>query len=171
MNEKEILKILFNTYFERVYRATYLIVQNDFIARDAVQEAFIAAYKQLDQLKDLDNMYAWLAAAASNQAINMLKKHRNCIPVASFDEVEKELPHHPNSLEQKDREIDLMQALKMLNDKHREVIVFKYYIGLTEKEIGEILNLPLGTVKSRLSRSRILLKNILAADAESGVVL
>jgi len=57
MNEMEIFRMLFNTYFDRVYRSTFLIVQNELIAKDATQEAFIAAYKQLDRLKDLDKIY------------------------------------------------------------------------------------------------------------------
>lgn len=170
MNEKEFIGILFDTYFEKVYRSTCLIVQNELIARDAAQEAFIAAYKQLDSLKDLDKIYTWLAAVASNHAVNMVKKHHNCIPVASIDEVENELAY-TDIMVQKNKEIDTMQALKMIDVKYREVIVFKYYLDLSEKEIGETLNLPAGTVKSRLSRARMILKDILESDTESGVVL
>lgn len=54
MNETELFKMLFNAYYEKVCRSTYLIVQNEHIARDATQEAFIAAYKHLNSLKDLD---------------------------------------------------------------------------------------------------------------------
>ncbi len=170
MSESELFRVLFDTYFERVYRSTCLIFQNELIARDATQEAFVVAYKQLDSLKDLDSLYTWLTAVAANQAKDMIKKHHNCMLVASIEEVQAG-PAHPVNIEQKDMELDIMQALQIIDIKYREVIVFKYYLGFTEKEIGKILDLPSGTVKSRLSRAKMKLRGILGPDAESGVVL
>ncbi len=171
MNESELFRILFDTYFDRVYCSTCLIAQNDLIARDATQEAFIVAHKHLDRLQDLDKIYTWLTVVASNQAKDMIKKHHKCIPVASIDEIDNIIASPTDIMEQKDKEIDIRQALKMIDVKYREIIVFKYYLGFTEQEIGETLELPAGTVKSRLSRARIILKDILEPDTESGVVL
>lgn len=167
MNNQEIFKIIFDTHFERVYRVTYLIVQNEFIARDATQEAFIIAYKKLDSLKDLDKIYTWLTVVASNQAKNLIKKQTTCVPIK---ELENKPVGYANIIEQKDEEIDLMKALNSIDVKYREVIVFKYYLDLSDKEIGEMLDLPIGTVKSRVSRAKMMLKDILDSQTESGVV-
>jgi RNA polymerase sigma-70 factor (ECF subfamily) len=170
MNKIEFFKILFNTHYEKVYRTTYLIIQNEFIARDATQEAFIIAYKQLDNLKDLDNMYSWLTVVASNQAKNTIKKNANCIPIADINELENKLAYSPNVIEQKNKEIDLTKALNTIKVKYREVLVFKYYLDLSDQEIADMLELPLGTIKSRISRAKMILKDILESQNESGVV-
>jgi len=101
----------------------------------------------------------------------MLKKNHKSISVASIDELTKETDYHNSSMEQKDMEMDMMQVLKMIDIKYREVTVYKYYLGLSDKEIAEMLHIPLGTVKSRLSRAKIKLKDIMGSDTESGVVL
>ena len=170
MNETELFKILFNDYYENVYRSTYLIVQDESIARDATQEAFIAAFEQLHKLKDLDKIYVWIAAVASNKGINILRKNKKYIPLASIAEIANEIAYHNDSMVQKEDELDIIQALKMLDLKYREVIVLKYYFALADKEIGNMLELPSGTVKSRLSRARIKLKNIMKTDIDRGVM-
>ncbi len=171
MNELQLFRVLFDTYFERVYRSTCLIIQDESIARDAAQEAFIVAYEQLDSLKDLDKLYTWLTSVAANRAKDMIKKHHSCMPAANIDDVLAEPAYSTVNIEHKDMELDIMQALHMVDIKYREVAVYKYYLGFTDKEMGKILALPSGTVKSRLSRARMMLKDILEPDTESGAVL
>lgn len=166
MDTDEIFKLLFNSYFERVYRATCLIVQDELVARDATQEAFVAAFKQLSELKDLDKIYGWLATVASNKAIKMIKKNQLSMPVATIDETKFSPAQIPDSIGRLEKRLDVMQALKMIELKHREVIVLKYYLEFEDKEIAELLGLPLGTVKSRLNRARKALKGILDTERE-----
>lgn len=170
MNETELFNILFNTYYENVYRSTYLIVQDESIAKDATQEAFVVFFEQMHRLKDLDTIHIWIAAVASNKGINILKKDKKCISFASIDEIENEISYHSDSMALKESEVDIMQALKVLDLRHRQVIVLKYYFELSEKEIGKMLELPLGTVKSRLKRARIKLKKIMEPVIDSGVI-
>ena len=153
MNRIEFFKILFNTHYEKVYRTTYLIIQNESIARDATQEAFIIAYKQLDNLKDLDNMHSWLTVVASNQAKNTIKKHANCIPIADINELENKLVYSANIIEQKDKEIDLTKALNMIKVKYREVLVFKYYLDLTDQEIADMF-VYYGRIRPRIRQNK-----------------
>ena len=89
MNETELFNILFNTFYENIYRSTYLIVQDESIAKDATQEAFVVVFEQLHRLKDLDKIHIWIAAIASNKGINILKKDKKYIPFASIDEIKK----------------------------------------------------------------------------------
>ena len=170
MNEIELFNILFNTFYEKVYRSTYLIVQDESIAKDATQEAFIVVFEQLHRLKELDKIYTWIAAIASNKGINILKKNKRCIAFASIAETENKIAYHIDSMAQKENEVDIMKALKMLDLKHRQAIVLKYYYELNEKEIAKVLELPLGTVKSRLKRARIKLKKIMEPDTARGVI-
>jgi RNA polymerase sigma-70 factor (ECF subfamily) len=116
------------------------------------------------------NMYSWLTVVASNQAKNTIKKNANCIPIADINELENKLAYSPNVIEQKNKEIDLTKALNTIKVKYREVLVFKYYLDLSDQEIADMLELPLGTIKSRISRAKMILKDILESQNESGVV-
>ncbi len=124
----------------------------------------MAAYKKLPELKDLDKIYGWLAAVASNKAIDMTKKNQRSIPLSAIDEMNFSPAQMPDSIGKLEKELDIIQALKMIELKYREVIVLKYYLELEDKEMAGLLGLPLGTVKSRLNRARKALKDILAPE-------
>jgi len=145
MKNVELFKIIYNTHFEQIYRSTFLVSQNEQIARDAVQEAFITAFKNLHLLKDVKD-----------------------IDFLGTDEFVKNSPY---KFVHKELEIDILKGLKQLDLKYREIIVMKYYYNLTEEEIHEFLNIPVGTVKSRLYRARQLLKNILQPGNDSEGIL
>lgn len=173
MKNVELFKIIYNTHFEQIYRSTFLVSQNEQIARDAVQEAFITAFKNLHLLKDLKNPHAWIAAVASNKAIDMIRKDLRSVPVKDIDFLgtDEFVKNSPYKFVHKELEIDILKGLKQLDLKYREIIVMKYYYNLTEEEIHEFLNIPVGTVKSRLYRARQLLKNILQPGNDSEGIL
>ncbi|MBS4025474.1 MAG: RNA polymerase sigma factor [Clostridia bacterium] len=151
---------LFDLYYEKVYRSTYLIIQNEGIAQDATQEAFIEAFKNLDKLRNKEKFPAWVAVIASNKAIDILRKNRKLFLVHNIDDFIPNIsPLTPDVvLIKKETSDELVLQLKQLSVIYREVIVLRYFHNLQDSEIATILNLPLGTVKSRLHRAKIILR-------------
>ncbi|QDP39500.1 sigma-70 family RNA polymerase sigma factor [Radiobacillus deserti] len=133
-----------------LYRTAFAYTKNEHDAIDIVQEAVYKAYISLGKLKEPDYFHTWLTRILINCAIDFLRKKKRVIP---FDEPLPESVTSNGVLEQKPVEdtMDLLQAVANLNEKYKTVIILKYYRDLPLKQIAEILDCPIGTVKSRLN--------------------
>jgi len=171
--EVELFRILYETYFDSIYRSTYLIAQDEFIAKDATQEAFVVAFQTVHKLKDHGRFRNWVAAIASNKAIDMIRKSNRSIPVDNIEHLISEgSPDNPaDTVITEETRQELMQVLKLIDVKYREIIALKYYYDLTDEEIGEYLYMPVGTVKSRLHRAKALLRKLLRSKHISEAIL
>lgn len=150
-------------YYERLFIKAYSIVKNKEDAKDILQEALIAAYKAFSKFKGKSNLYTWLYKIVVNKCIDFLrnsKKEDNLIQKISK-------PYNPNNshldfflyefeeiYEQNKIFKSLIKIVNNLENKYKELIIMKYFDGLTYEEIAEIKNIKLGTVKSRLSKAK-----------------
>ena len=156
-NEQGLNALFIKTVSENktaMFRLTYSIVLNREDAEDIVSEAVYKAYSHLDSLKNRKKMKAWLFQILVNESKNYLKK-RNQI----------ELVEDISSLSQEQGEdettYDLLEFVYKLTDNFREVVILYYFEEFRVKEIAKILSISEGTVKSRLSRARSQLKEVL----------
>ena len=141
--------------FERLYRDHadtvfgYLAfkLQDRQIAEDMVQETFLAAYHGLEQLEGVQSPKAWLLAIAHNKLVDFLRRSRN-----------QDLPLHPESLEAASSsapsKLHMQEILEQLAEPERTIVYGLYVEGLTCRELGEILGLAEGTVKSKAHYAR-----------------
>ncbi len=136
---EEILK-----YKDIYYRYAYSISGNAEDAKDAIQEMYTIAYKDLHKLRDETKFYAWSMSILTNCARGIYKKNKKYSLFASSDK------EHIAKGVLVDLNIDLHNALNQLPPKTKECIVMKYYLGLSIEEIATILKIPSGTVKSRI---------------------
>lgn len=168
----ELFRILYDTYYDSIYRSTYLIAQDESIAKDATQEAFVVAFVTMHKLRSTSKFRGWVAAIAS-KAIDMIRKSARSIPIDNIEElIAEESPNNPAEIVvTKEAEHELLQALKRIDMKYREVIVLKYYYDITDGEIGKYLHIPVGTVKSRLYRAKELLRKLLKSKHISEAIL
>jgi RNA polymerase sigma-70 factor (ECF subfamily) len=139
------LEALFRTHWPRAYRAAYLVTHDAAAAEDIAQESFLAAIRALDSFDRRRPFGPWLHRIAVNRAIDWTRARR----LRSELELSEALPA-PNPTEAP--ESDTLAALARLSPEHRAVIVLRYLLDFTPGEIAETLDLPRGTVNSRLRR-------------------
>lgn len=154
---------LVETYETSVYRLALRMCGNAHDAEEVAQEAFVAAWKGLPAFRGESKFSSWLYQLTTNAAIDFLrreKRHRAAVPME--DEPEPATPDTPQqAVEEREVRQALQQALDTLTPEHREIFLLRQMRQLSYEEIGRLLGLESGTVKSRLSRAKKQLREIL----------
>jgi RNA polymerase sigma-70 factor, ECF subfamily len=143
---------LFRLYWPQVFRAAYLVVHDAAAAEDIAQEAFLAAVRALDRFDRRRPFGPWLHRIVVNRAIDWARARSLRGEVAADESLVAE-PDPPAELP------ELVRALAELPPDQRAVIVLRYLLEYTPGEIAELLDLPRGTVNSRLRRGLDALKS------------
>lgn len=164
--DKQAFNRLVILYQSRIYNLAFNYVKSEEEAKDVAQDIFVTAYRALPKLRDDTKFGAWLYQIGINQCRNRYKKltRRGYFTQKSIDD--ENAPIHleggespEQNLEQK-RTIKLVRdTIALMNESEKEVLVLRDLQGLPYDEISEILDVPLGTVKSKLNRARLNLKN------------
>ena len=141
----EDVESLFRAYWPRAYRAAYLVAHDAAAAEDIAQEAFLAALRSLDRFDRRRPFGPWLHRIVVNRAIDWARARR----LRAEAELAADVPA-PETPERESRA--LLTALAELPPDHRAVIVLRHLLDYTPGEIAELLDLPRGTVNSRLRR-------------------
>lgn len=168
--------LLVTRYQDRLYNALSQILRNREDARDVVQDAFVLSWSKLDTFRGDANFYSWLFRVAYNVAMSRQRKKR--VKTVGLRPAEREridLPADKNSadpsqnLQVQERQSQVQAALADLPEEFRTVLILKEIEDFKYEQIAEILNVPLGTIRSRIYRARILLRERLTrllADEE-----
>ena len=138
------LEELFDRYWEPVWRASYAVTGRRDLADDVAQDAFVCAIASLDTFVDGRPFGPWITRIGVNRAIDVVRQDSRHVHVAA------ELAERACA---DDRDWELIRTVRELDDDRRAIIVLHYWVDLTIREIGEILQIPTGTVTSRLSRA------------------
>src|SRR5437764_1656772 len=142
------LELLFRRHWPRAYRAAFLIVHDHAAAEDIAQEAFLAAIRRLDRFDRRRPFGPWLGAIVANRAIDWVRA-RTARRESNQASPELAAPPEP-PLGGYSGEV--LAALALLSPEHRAVVVMRYVLEYTPGEIARALELPRGTVNSRLRR-------------------
>lgn len=142
-----------------VFNVVYRIIGNAEDARDVSQEAFIKAFKNFESYDESSAFSTWLYRIAVNTAIDYIRKRKKENSISFEDYIVDEKNQKGDSgIEEKviskEGVKNIISAVNMLDDEFKTVIVLRDMEGMDYKEISDITGLPLGTVKSRLSRGR-----------------
>ena len=132
---------IYEEYFDRVYYKVLSVVKNDDDAEDICQETFISVYKNLSKFREESNIYTWIYRIATNQTYDFFKKRK--LEFEINDDV-LSLPEDINF----DTKVILEEKLKLISEKEKEIVVLKDIYGYKLKEIAEMKNMNLSTVKS-----------------------
>ena len=163
---------VFLRHLDAAYNLARWLLRNDQDAEDAVQEAYMRAHKAFARFRGGDGK-AWLMTILRNVCYTMIKKLRAHETPEPFDE-EIHQPSGESETQQAFRQKAsaecLQQALEKLPDEFREIIVLHDLEGLAYKEIAGVVNIPIGTVMSRLARARGRLRTeLVAANAQESL--
>lgn len=139
--------------FREVYRVAYGILGNRQAAEDVVQETLVRAYLRWRRIGDFHS--AWARRVAVNLSIDVLRRS-----VRATDRGTRALPDHAAE------RLDLQEALLRLSKRQREVVVLRYWLGHTEREVSDLLGCSIGTVKTHAHRGLAALRATLGEHYE-----
>jgi RNA polymerase sigma-70 factor, ECF subfamily len=164
---------LVTRYQARLYNAAIRLVDNPEDAADVVQDAFLNAYQSLHTFKGDAEFFTWLYRIAFNTAISLKRKKRAAVSLDAVGPDGGIDPDDPSdyikpgaALERSEEETQLQEAMIRLSHEHREVLVMKDIEGLKYEDIAEVLGVPIGTIRSRLHRARLELRELLDPEHE-----
>lgn len=147
-------------YQDKVYNLCRYMLENPQDAEDAAQDTFIKAYQGLKNYSPTASFYTWLYRIAVNTCLDHKRKFSllsyffSADKESNIDSFPSQAPSPESAYATKQSMLTLQSVLKSLSKKYRVVIVLNELEGLSYEEIAEILDVSVGTVKSRLSRAR-----------------
>lgn len=159
----------------KVYNIAYRILNNEEDAKDLSQEVFIKAFNSLHKFREDSSFSTWLYRIAMNTCIDELRKRKGRESYSIDRDIQTDEGTIPREFQDKqlNPEEELMNkelssqiqwALNHLSETYKEVIILRDFQGFDYKQISQILGCSLGTVKSRISRARTELKNVLIKE-------
>lgn len=156
--KKEQLSIYIKENQTSFYRFAYSYTRNQDDALDVVQNAIVKGFDKIFMLQHVEYMKTWFYRILINESLNFIKKNKKY----------RWMELDPNAYEYKEEDktssFDLYQAVFELDKKYREIIVLYFFEEMTFKEIGQVLKMPISTVKSRFYKGIELLKKVLGED-------
>ena len=161
--DADAFSLLVQTYETSVYRLALRMCGNAHDAEEVAQEAFMAAWKGLPAFRGESKFSSWLYQLTTNACLDLLrreKRHRAAVPLDEQTELSSE-DTPQRAAENAELRDTLQAALQELNDDHRQIFLLRQMRQLSYDEIGALLGLESGTVKSRLSRAKKQLRQIL----------
>jgi RNA polymerase sigma-70 factor (ECF subfamily) len=154
---------LVSKYQDRLYNTIVHVVGSPEDALDVVQEAFVQAFLKLETFQQSSAFYTWLYRIAFNMAASHRRRKKPALSVEQARESSGLEPVDPqpgpdDRLQHAERRRQVQQALSGLTEEHRRVLVLREMDGCCYETIAEILDVPVGTVRSRLHRARLQLR-------------
>jgi RNA polymerase sigma-70 factor (ECF subfamily) len=177
--QSELLYELVRPYERRVYAAALAILRNEHDAEDAAQEAMLKAFVNIRQFRAEARFSTWLIQITVNEAL-MRRRRERTVPMEGLDDRRDEHAEYAprdfadwreipsEALERKELRQRLAQALGTLDRKYREVFMLRDMEHLNIQETAEALGITVASVKTRLLRARLMLRDLLAAGWEQG---
>lgn len=181
MNEQELIlrtqegdeaafEALVRLYDKKVYTLCRRMCISEEDAQEAAQDAFLAVWRAIGAFRQESSFSTWLYRLATNACIDLLRRNKRSGGSVSLDDEETapELvdtrPLPQQELERREAQRLIEDGLRALPEDYRAILLLREVQGLSYAEIAEVTQLELGTVKSRISRGRILLRNYLTAS-------
>ena len=179
--ERGAFRDLYERHHKRAFAVAYGVLKNKQDALDVVQESFVKVHRHLDGFQGSSSFYTWLYRIVMNLAIDQLRRRKTARPAVYDDTIDQEsdrideavLPRMADSNPRKAvirRELmeRVEEALATLPEYHRQVIVLREIEGLSYEEMAEALDVPKGTIMSRLFHARRKMQVALADYADGG---
>lgn len=141
-----------------IYRVARGILSNEHDIEDAIQNTVIKAYEKINTLKKNEFFRTWLVRILINECNEIIRRNKRVVSINESNHEERYNDCYEN--------IDLTKAINSLSEELRITTVLFYFEDMSIKDIASVLNIPNGTVRSRLSRARKILREVIGEDAE-----
>jgi len=174
--ESAAFDVLMMRYQDRVYNTCYRMCNNREDAADLTQSTFLRAYEALGRFRTEARFFTWLYRIAVNLALTHRRRARLRRTLSLVGSDEQRAGHEPvdahqsaapsNRLQAQEQQRLLAEALAQLDEEYRAAVVLRDIEGLDYAAIAEILDVPVGTVKSRIFRGRMMLREMLETAEE-----
>ncbi|MGL5712604.1 MAG: sigma-70 family RNA polymerase sigma factor [Paraclostridium sp.] len=145
---------LIKHYEKDLYRVAIAITKNNEDALDCIQESILKAYTNIQNLKQDEYFKTWLIKILINQCKYVVEKNKKCVSLLN--------ENVQGSYKDDSSEIEVKSIVNDLEEDLRVLVILYYFEDIGIKDISNMLDIPEGTIKSRLSRARSKLKNMLA---------
>ena len=157
---------LYETVYQDLYRVAYYYLGNGADAEDAVQDAVLAAWENFGKLRRKEAFRAWIFQILANECYQILRNRKRQEPTDPFEFPEQEHSSDYWTEDMVSEDGEILSYILRMPKQHQEVLILYYYDEFSTKEIAKILDIPQGTVKSRLARGRKQLKDLLEMEGE-----
>lgn len=161
---------LIRQYEKKVYTLCFRMCGNSEDAEEAAQDAFLALWRGIDRFRQESSLSTWIYRLATNTCIDTLRRRKKQSGSVSLDDEELFVdavdtsPQPQETVEHHEAQKLLQEGLSALPEEYRKVLILREIEGLSYTEIAESASIELGTVKSRISRGRSLLRNFLSGN-------
>ncbi|MGD9807914.1 MAG: RNA polymerase sigma factor [Deferribacterales bacterium] len=163
--DTQAFEMLILKHQSKLFATVLNVVKNRELAEDITQEAYLKGFDKLDTLKNRDQFYPWLKRIALNLALNHFERAKRVMDVESEEDETSFFERIPDG--ESPEELLVKEELKRyvrmyveaLPDKLRVVVVLREIEDLSYEEIAEMMNIPIGTVRSRLFNARQIIKD------------
>lgn len=168
-NDTQAFTLIVEKYKTPIFNICYHYLSNYHDADDAAQETFVKVFKSINNFHFASSFSTYITRIAINTCKDYYKKHKKSQNNINIDdENTPEISDNKNipdeDYELKERQILVRNAIAKLNKNHREVIILRDLNGYSYEQIAKVLNVSEGTVKSRINRARLSLKEIILKD-------
>ena len=148
--DERAIRWVLNRYRDRVVRLAAHVLHNSREAEDVAQEAFVKAFRQIGQFRGDSGFYAWLYRIVINLCLDRMRRKS----MTSEMPLEENIAHFVAVSPDVENRISVAQVLDSLTPPMRAALVLREVEGLEYAEIADVLNIPVGTVRSRLNTAR-----------------
>jgi RNA polymerase sigma-70 factor (ECF subfamily) len=165
--DREAFATLARSRGDRLYGIARRVLRDVDLAEDAVQQALVIAWRELPRLRDPDRFDAWLQRTLIHACYTEARRRR--LWTANVRVLPVDGPAAPDAIDSIADRDEIEFAFRRLPPEQRAILVLHHYLGLESSEIGEVLDIPAGTARSRLHYAHRAMRAVLDADARTSV--
>lgn len=166
--ETDKMELLVKRYQIKALRVAFLITQDEYLAEDVVQDVFIHIFRRVQQFDETRPFEPYLMRSVVNAALNVVHREKRLISLDEDTRTVENLLARAVLVESQAEyariEHDIISALSQLPPRERSVIIQRYYLEMTEKEMARVLESPPGTIKWLLNIARSHLRDLLHSE-------
>ncbi len=157
---------LYAQYGQRLYAYALRLTNDPATAEDVTQNTLVTAWRTANKFRSEGRLIAWLLGIVHHTAMKSLRGITNYLDDVAEETISEDQPSPEEQAQVKDEKRWVRQGIQSLSPEHRAVLDLIFYQGLSLNEAAQVLNIPVGTVKSRLSYARDHLRGVLARTEE-----
>ena len=161
-NNEEFFKEIIEIYQRQLFLIAKVRLKDDFLATEVLQETFVALYLNMHKIKKSEKLKSWMTKTLINKCNDIIRKNKIYSFNIEYENYEKYSAS--DEYENINKKIDILKFIETLNIQDKTIIVMYYSNNYTSKEISDILKINENTIKTKISRIKLKLKDFIMED-------